>query len=239
MSHASAAQVGGASVALDWGRLLLSLVFVVAVPLFVVGTNVRWLFTDRGFILDGFRDNRVDLTTRLDARQLELVAAEFVNYFTAPPGRLDVTVTVDGRQRPLFNEREVRHMEDVQALVQVFLRLQLIAAVAIAARVLFAVAVERSMKNLGLDLMWSAGVMISVVLLVGVLALIDFTSLWTMFHRIAFRNELWLLDPRTDYLIMLFPEPFWFVGTMRMALGTSSMTLGAALGGFLLWRFAP
>jgi integral membrane protein (TIGR01906 family) len=83
-------------------------------------------------------------------------------------------------------------------------------------------------------MLWSAALMVGVVVLVGVLSLLDFDGLWTRFHQVAFRNDMWLLDPRTDYLIMLFPEPFWFTGTMRMALTVGLQTIGAAVVGALL-----
>lgn len=40
-------------------------------------------------------------------------------------------------------------------------------------------------------------------------ALIDFDGLFTTFHHLAFTNDLWLLDPRTDLLIRLMPEEFF------------------------------
>jgi len=70
--------------------------------------------------------------------------------------------------------------------------------------------------------------------LVGVLSLMDFDALWTRFHQIAFRNDLWQLDPSKDYLIMLFPEPFWFTATLRMATTVALQTLAVAVVGIVL-----
>ncbi len=224
---------------LTWVRVVLAIVFVVSLPLLIVSTNLRGMVTDRQFLLAGFRDNDVGAVTRLDDRQLERVADAFVAYFQAPPGRMDVQVTIGGQQRPLFNEREIVHMEDVQALIQLFLRLQIITAGVVLARLAFMLLVERSPRAMGLEMLWSAGLVVVLVLLVGVLSFVDFTELWTRFHQVAFRNDLWLLDPRTDYLIMLFPEPFWFTATLRMATGTALMTAAVALIGFLVWRFGP
>lgn len=222
-----------------WLRATLSAAFVVMLPLLIIGTNLRWLVTDRDLMLQGFRDNGVAATTRLDDRQLGQVADAFVRYFQAPPGLMEVQVQVDGQQRPLFNEREVRHMQDVQALVQLFLRLQVIAAVVVAARLAWALGVERSAAALGRDMLLSALFVVGLVVLIGALALVDFTALWTRFHQVAFRNNLWLLDPRTDYLIMLFPEPAWYAYTIRMVLGVAGMTGILGVVGGLAWRFAP
>lgn len=44
---------------------------------------------------------------------------------------------------------------------------------------------------------------------IAILACIDFDGAFTLFHRIAFTNDLWLLDPRTDLLIRLMPTGFF------------------------------
>ncbi|HTD79115.1 MAG TPA: TIGR01906 family membrane protein, partial [Chloroflexota bacterium] len=235
----AAPRVSAAPDALDLLRGLISLAFVVLVPLLLISTSLRGLVTDRALILRGFEDNRVDLTTGLDRPQLERVADAFVAYFQGPPGRLQMQVNVRGQPRPLFNEREVEHMQDVQALIQLFLRLQLVAAAAVVVRVLVAVGLDRSTVPIGRELLWSAGLVVALVALVGVLSLIDFTELWTRFHQIAFRNDLWQLDPNSDYLIMLFPEPFWYTATIRMAVTVALETIGVAILGLALAFVMP
>jgi integral membrane protein (TIGR01906 family) len=224
---------------LAWLRTGLSVLFVVALPLLLISTDLRWLVTDRNLILTGFHDNDVALTPGLDEPQLERIADAFVAYFTAPPGPLQLQVTVGGRNRPLFNAREVAHMEDVQALIQAFFRIQVIAAVIVLARLLVALFAERSAAWLGRDLLCGAVLVVAIVVVVGGAAIIDFDDTWTLFHQIAFRNDLWELDPRTDYLIMLFPEPFWFTATLRLAIAMTLETLALAVVGFLAWRWAP
>ena len=114
--------------------------------------------------------------------------------------------------------------------------MQLIAAAVVVVRFAFAILVDRSAVPLGRDMLWSTGLMVGLVILVGVLSLLDFDALWTRFHQVAFRNDLWQLDPNSDYLIMLFPEPFWFAATIRMATSVALQTaLVALLGvGFVL-----
>lgn len=217
-------------------RLVLAIAFVVAIPFFLVGSTLRWVATDRSFMEQGFRENGVAQTTRLDERQLAGIAQAFAQYFTAPPGRLDIQVTVDSRSRPLLNEREIVHMEDVQALVRRFLDLQLLAAAVIAVRLIVAAWVDRTAAPIGREALWGAGVMVGVVVIVGVLAAIDFPGLWLRFHYIAFRNDLWMLDPTRDYLIMLFPEPFWYAATLRLAGATAGATLLVTIAGFFAAR---
>jgi integral membrane protein (TIGR01906 family) len=219
---------------LDWLRGLVSLVFVLLLPLLIIGTSLRGLVTDRDFMLRGFRDNQVAITTGLDDAQLQRIADAFVAYFQAPPGQIQMQVTAFGQSRPLFNEREVTHMEDVQKLIQFFLSMQLIAAVAVVLRVGLAIGVDRAAVPIGRDMLISTGLMVALVAMVGVLSLQDFDALWTRFHQIAFRNDMWLLDPSHDYLIMLFPEPFWLTATIRMATGVALQAILVAVVGLAL-----
>src|SRR5260370_5686502 len=122
-------------------------------------------------------------------------------------------------------------MEDVQRLIQFFLQMQIVAAAVVVLRVVVAFASDRASTPIGRELLWSAGLMVALVVLVGILSLMDFDALWTRFHQVAFRNDLWQLDPSRDYLIMLFPEPFWFTATIRMATSVAVQTvLVAAIG---------
>src|SRR5260370_24618591 len=122
-------------------------------------------------------------------------------------------------------------MEDVQRLIQFFLQMQLVAAAVVVLRVVVVFASDRAPAPIGRELLWRTGLMVALIVLVGVLSLMDFDALWTRFHQIAFRNDLWQLDPSRDYLIMLFPEPFWFTATIRMATSVALQTvLVAAIG---------
>ncbi len=222
---------------LEWVRALVSAAFIVAVVLGLISVNLRALVLDRDFMLQGFLQNQVALTTGLDQPQLERIADAFVAYFQAPPGQIQLDVVVAGQHRPLFNHREVAHMEDVQRLIQFFLNLLPIVAVVVVIRLLQVVVIEHGVASLGRDLLFSVGLMVAIVLFVAIASAIDFDDLWTRFHEVAFRNDLWQLDPTRDYLIMLFPEPFWYAATVRLALGIALQSLVLAVVGALAWRF--
>lgn len=219
-------------------RVALAVLFVVALPLFLVATNLKTVALDPNTYAAGFAKYRVAETTGLDQEQLERVAQSFIAYFQAPPGRLEVEVVLGGQRRPLLNERELAHMEDVQAIMQLFFRLQTLSGVFLAGFLLLGVFVDRAafLPELGRLLLLAAGLTIGLALLVGLLALTSFSELFLRFHQVAFRNDLWQLDPTRDYLIMLFPEPFWFDATLRIALLTGLETAAAGLVGFLLTR---
>ena len=219
---------------LEWLRGLVSVAFVLLLPMLIIGTSVRSVFSDRNFMLQGFRDNQVGLTTGLDDPQLQRIADAFIAYFNAPPGQLQLQVSAFGQSRPLFNDREVAHMQDVQALVQFFFRMQIVAAGVVLVRLALIFGLDRSGVPVGREMLLSVGLMLVAIAVVGALAVINFDAFWTLFHQIAFRNGDWQFDPSRDYLIMLFPEPFWFAGTIRFVTLVAAQTVAVALVGVLL-----
>ena len=72
----------------------------------------------------------------------------------------------------------------------------------------------------------------------GLLALAGFDTLFLRFHELAFSNDFWRLDPRRDYLVLLFPQNFWFDATLWFSLRAlaGGLLLAAAGGGWLAWR---
>lgn len=72
----------------------------------------------------------------------------------------------------------------------------------------------------------------------GLLALAGFDTLFLRFHELAFSNDFWRLDPRRDYLVLLFPQNFWFDATIWFSLRAlaGGLLLAASGGGWLAWR---
>jgi len=68
------------------------------------------------------------------------------------------------------------------------------------------------------------------IAVIAVAAIIDFDAAFTLFHVIGFSNDLWQLDPYRDYLLLLFPEAFFFDATMAIAI-MAALEFGVALTG--------
>ncbi len=83
-----------------------------------------------------------------------------------------------------------------------------------------------------------SGLTIILVLALGLGALLDFDRLFLQFHLVSFTNELWLLDPTKDYLIMLFPQGFWYDTALLCGGITAALAaiLGGVSGGYLWMR---
>ena len=51
---------------------------------------------------------------------------------------------------------------------------------------------------------------ILIPLALGLLAVFQWNTVFTVFHTILFRNNYWLFDPRTDPVILILPDSFFF-----------------------------
>ena len=221
-------------------QALAAALFVLAVPVCCIANTVRWVTLDRGTYLQGFEKYHAVERTGLSPAELERVARAFIDYFQGPPGRLEPVVTIQGSQRPLFNEREIHHMQDVQSLMQLDFRAGLLAGLYLALVACYLAVARRQpgLDTLGSLLICGAALTIGLLILVGALSLLDFSELFVRFHELSFRNDLWMLDPRRDYLLMLFPEGFWLDVTLRIALLTGLEAAAAGGTGLLLRRLA-
>jgi integral membrane protein (TIGR01906 family) len=200
-------------------RWVAGIAFVIALPLFLILGNVLDVASDRQFYADEFVKYNVGGVTGLSREELVTVAELFITYLSVPSARLDYEITVNGARRPLFNQREIHHMEDVQKLFGLVRNARLVAGSILLILPLVGLWLGGNAFLPRLGLLLTIGGILTVVLLglAGLASLVDFTEAFVTFHEMAFSNDLWMLDPRTDYLIMLFPEGFWLDATLRIA----------------------
>ncbi len=207
-------------------RGLAKFLFIIAIPIVLVGTNVRFLANeDRVYT---YAIDEYDASARTGIARDELVRAgqELQNYFNNDAELLYIRVNQGGHELPLFNSREIMHLSDVKDVFNWVYRIQEVAFVYILvyAAGVFVWAREQSLRSLAVSALTGGLVTIGVIGTLAVVAVTGFERAFEQFHFIAFSNDLWQLDPRTDRLIQIFPEDFWFDVTMLLGL----LTIGEA-----------
>ncbi|MEK7814650.1 MAG: TIGR01906 family membrane protein, partial [Chloroflexota bacterium] len=214
--------------------------FVLAVPLVLVAASVTWAVNSPRVYNRGFEKYGVSLTTGIAAADLRQAGADLRRYFNSGDEPLVLRARALGVEREIFNPREVQHMGDVKRLVR-----GVYAVLAGSGAYLLATAAagflwrrRRFVPTLAGLCLGGGGLTVGLVLGVGLMAVAGFDSLFLTFHRLSFSNDFWLLDPRTDYLVMMFPQGFWFDATLLVATltGAGALTLVALSGGYLLYR---
>ena len=218
-----------------------AILFVLSVPVFLVTASVSWAFNDPGVYHRGFQKYGISRITGITDADLRQVAGDLRGYFNSRQEPLAVVTRVYGTEQAIFKPREVLHMADVKRLVQWVYVLCLVSGVYLLAATAWGFTSQRGQFVPGLAQrgLWGGGLTLGLVVAVGLFALIGFDSLFLKFHQLSFANDFWLLDPRTDYLLLLFPQGFWFDVTMRVVVlvvaGAAMLT--AVCGGYLLLRW--
>jgi integral membrane protein (TIGR01906 family) len=134
---------------------------------------------------------------------------------------------------PLYNERELSHMDDVKRVTQGTLRVWYVSLALLALLGIWA-GVGRGWPDYRLGLMRGGWLMVGLAVIVGLIVVVGivinpdiFWSFFSGFHSLFFEGDSWLFL-YSDTLIRLFPIRFWqdaFLMAAVIALGG-----GAALG---------
>jgi integral membrane protein (TIGR01906 family) len=207
--------------------------FVVCLPLLLLlgsisaAANSQWLYER------GFEKYEISARTGLAPEELEKVAAGLIAYWNSGDEFISLTVTRDGRPFEVFNEREVAHLRDVKDLFRLGYE---VLAGTLAYALAFTMASLfwwRDRRRLGWGLLGGGALTLALMLALGLLVLFDFEGFFLQFHLLSFANDFWQLDPSRDYLIMLFPEGFWYDVTVYCAIATAAGAL--VLGGVGWW----
>ena len=133
----------------------------------------------------------------------------------------DFSVAIDGV--PVLNEREQAHMTDVRF---VFRGLWILAA---ASLVVLVVASRRRdrVRTWRAVRAGALGLTVGTVVL-GVIGLVAFDQLFSIFHEIFFPAGSYLFDPSTDRLVQLFPFQFWEETALMVGVVIIAIALGVA-----------
>jgi integral membrane protein (TIGR01906 family) len=117
---------------------------------------------------------------------------------------------------PLYNEREVKHMADVQVLVREGMRILFVLGILYLAGCAFLFWKDRSALRRTLGTAGLATIALWILILTTVALAWD--RMFVLFHRVFFAGETWLF-PYSDTLIRLFPETFWQDGFAAAVIG--------------------
>ena len=226
----------GAMVLARWGA---TAVFLVALPLFLVLSNVRIAANELSVYHYSFDRYDAEERTGVARADLDRAARDIVLYFRDDRDLLDIRVSVEGEEQALFNPREVLHMRDVKELMARAFSVQELALVYVVGYigVVYLWARERSLYHLARLVAAGGGITLAALALASTAVVAGFDDLFRQFHVISFSNDLWKLDPDRDRLIQMFPRGFWFDATLGVGLLTiaEAALLVASAGGYAVY----
>ena len=192
-------------------RLIARILFVLCLPVAFLTTNIRYLANEPRVYSYSIDHYNAAAITGIDRSELIRGGADLRDYFNDDSDRPDIRVKQNDIDTPLFNERETAHLKEVKARFRaqniaeefsVFYLLGYVAIVVLWAR-------EISLRALAGQTLVGCALTLAVVGAVGAFSLGGFDQAWFKFHELIFSSDFWMLDPRSDHLIQMFPAEFW------------------------------
>ncbi|MEC7880867.1 MAG: TIGR01906 family membrane protein [Chloroflexota bacterium] len=140
----------------------------------------------------------IESRTSLPLEKIKEINLSIRTYFFDEKELLDVDI---------YSDKEVLHMKDVKSVMSFIFDLSKILSI------IFCILTFVLTSYLGVNLykliFHSLILFSSVLILLGTSFLLFFQELFIIFHKIAFNNDLWILNPNKDYLLMMYPEDFF------------------------------
>jgi len=158
---------------------------------------------------------RFTLYSQVPAESHRALAQEIVDFLCGRSSAL-----------PSFQAHEAQHMQDVKNIFSVLMYLMLGGLFGLV-NLFF----QRKLGSFKVYLQTLLGALMVIAAFV-IWGVVNFDSLFYVFHLVAFRNDLWLLNPQTDLLIQLMPTPFFmdYARTILIAFAAClAVTAGLAL----------
>jgi integral membrane protein (TIGR01906 family) len=184
------------------------LLVTIAIPFFLLMTSIRillipYMYLDYEYHTPGFPPDTYGFTLQ-DRLQWSKISMDYLLN--------DQDISWLANQKlsdgsPLYTDRELSHMLDVKILIQAMFVAWWIL---LAALILIGVITWRwkDLKDYLKALSNGGWLTIGLMVVILILVVISFSSLFTDFHRIFFSGDTWLFL-FSDTLIRLFPMQFW------------------------------
>lgn len=218
-------------------RILLIGAFILLVPIALITTTIRIAISETSVYDYGVRNYGAEAASGIPESELLTANETIRNYLLDPDaGSLaPQVVNNSGETESLFNARETVHMADVRSLVQLMFKVQVLAIALVLTAAVIMVALW-PVRALAAAALYGSLMTLAVLGLTGAIAMLGFDALWSQFHGIAFTNNFWELNPRTDHLIQMYPEAFWqdAVTAIGGVIALLALTLGIVSGLYLL-----
>jgi len=216
--------------------VLLGILF----PVIIFISGIEAAVFDKAFYMNQMEKNQVTENTGIYPPDMELVVDEIISYLKGDRQDFDIKARLAPEnaknvvdQVSIFNEKEITHMDDVRDLLLFFLGLR--NAAVILALVAFLILLKYNNKAIIKALFYGSATFLVILLVIGASFVFNFNDTFILFHQLFFANDLWIMDPSTDRLIWIVPEPFFFAMIGRMViyilvpLGLTTLGLGLVL----------
>jgi len=188
-------------------RKLVLVLLIISIPIFILLLNLNLHIYNEKFYLGEFEKNNVYAS--LEKEKVIENYNLLIDYFK-DKGNLD---------QSFFNAKEKSHLVDVRNLIRLSSYMLYFSGSVLLLAILYFIS-KKFFKDLRRGLLMGS---IATMIILGVfllLALFDFANIFLWFHLSFFSNDLWILNPETDNLIVMFPFEFFYDSAVAVLLNS-------------------
>ncbi|MBA4347604.1 MAG: hypothetical protein C0413_01990 [Clostridiales bacterium] len=177
--------------------------------LIVVFSSIGFVINDETFVNNEF--TKLAVGPKMGMTNTDLVNSfnRLVDYMEGKAPDINVTVTVDGETKQMFDyPQEAEHMVDVQKIYVTIASYRDVGVLVMLILFLFAAVIHFRMAPQYLAQGYLSGSFVFLLIFgfLGTWAALDFSNFWTFFHEMLFWNDLWLFDGTQSRMINMLPE---------------------------------
>lgn len=190
--------------------LALSISFFTLLALLL--SSIHMVIFNPSYFEKKFTQNNTSEVVGVSESDLYQANQILLEYIVDKRDNMDFNIVVNGFEESYFNQREKDHMVDVKALYvnSVMVRNSAYSIAFFSFILLFFVYKTKSLIVYRRGLYEALALMGSFIAAIAFYAMIDFDAFWTSFHQVFFTNDLWLLNPFTDRMIMMYTLDFFY-----------------------------
>lgn len=210
---------------------LLQILLTLLLPVMLVLGSVRLLITDEYLAFEYGKASFPAVPFGFDKPQRLAYAS--VNFrYVRENQPIDALAGLRLGDQPMYNARELKHMQDVQKVYQMAMRIWQF-ALGISLLAVLALAWQDDTRPALFKALQRGGLLtVSVIAVIGLLAAVAWRVWFVAFHQVFFAPGTWSFST-SDTLIRLFPEKFWFDAALTISTISLAGGLLLALAG---WR---
>jgi integral membrane protein (TIGR01906 family) len=176
------------------------LILIILIPINLILIFTIVIGSSKNYYMSEFQRIKPEEELKIDAKYIRYAAQVIPEYLIGKRDSLDIPGFKD-----FFNEKEKMHMEDVKKLFKY----------AIYFVIFFSISIFLLIRKIDLPYIFLYS-LIPIIILIFLVYFLSFDLSFTYFHKIFFKNDLWLLDPSKDRLIVLMPIEFFIRSFARI-----------------------
>ena len=208
--------------------VIQKILFNAALFLAILLSNALIIINTDSFYEFEFNKNNTSLKTGINHNDLFIVVDNIQDFFNEKSNeKIQMTTYINGIEKNLFNSKEIRHMIDVKNLILNIKLFNYLLWTTVIVILLIKISLSKDKILNTFRIIAKSYFIYSVSILISALILLALSFRWIFyfFHIISFNNNLWILDPRTDYLIKIFEEVFFMDAAILIGILTLSYSI--------------